>query len=440
MRRRVLAAILSVTAIAIVLFGVPLAIVVERFVDDDATLRVERQAVLASREVPADFATGNDPVELPTNDDGIVFALYGADGSLVTGIGPTQADAATAEALGNQVVDVEIPGARVVAVPVAANERVIGVIRAEQSTAASDARTQRILLLLAGLATAVIFIGALIGWILAGRLTRPVRLLRDAAVQLGDGDFTIDVPRSRVPELDEAARAMTATALRLDDLVTRERAFSADASHQLRTPLAGLRAAIETELEFPRTDPTIVLNEAISDIDRLERTITELLAIARTSNITASPVTLADVLADVESTWQRRFVGADRVLTVAPARYTPTVKGNASMLRHAIDVLLDNALQHGAGEACITHQITDDAVTVTISDNGHGFSSGFEPADDLGTAHGAGSLHGLGLPLAHRLIEAMPGRLTIAHRGPSPRIDIVLQRTVPAQSGIVEAR
>lgn len=434
MRRRVLGAILSVTAIAIVLFGVPLAIVVERFVDDDATLRVERQAVLASREVPADFATGNDPVELPTNDDGIVFALYDADGALITGIGPSQADVATAKALGNQVVDVEIPGARVVAVPVAADERVIGVIRAEQSTASSDARTRRILALLGGLAVGVIAIGAAIGWILAGRLARPVRLLRDAAVQLGDGDFTIDVPRSRVPELDEAAQAMTATALRLDDLVTRERAFSADASHQLRTPLAGLRAAIETELEFPRPDPTIVLHEAISDIDRLERTITELLTIARTSKIAASPVALADVLADVESTWQGRFAGANRLLTITPARYTPTVKGNAPMLRHALDVLLDNSLRHGAGEVCITHTVTDDAVTVTVSDEGRGFVTGAGSPADLSSSNSSGSIHGLGLPLAQRLIDAMPGRLAIAHGGPRPRIDIVLQRSVPAHS------
>jgi signal transduction histidine kinase len=440
MRRRVLVAILSVTAIAIVLFGVPLAIVVERFVDDDATLRVERQAVLASREVPTDFATGNDPVELPTNDDGIVFALYGADGALITGRGPSQADGATTLALGNQVVDVEIPRARVVAVPVAADERVIGVIRAEQSTAASDARTRQILALLGGLALGVIAIGAAIGWILAGRLTRPVRLLRDAAVQLGDGDFTIAVPRSRVPELDEAALAMTATALRLDDLVTRERAFSADASHQLRTPLAGLRAAIETELEFPRPDSTIVLHEAISDIDRLERTITELLTIARTSKIATSPVTLADVLADVESMWQRRFTEANRALTIAPARYTPNVKGNTPMLQHAIDVLLDNALRHGAGEVCINHHISDDTVTVTISDNGHGFASGTEPPADLDSSNTLGSLHGLGLPLAQRLIDAMPGRLTITHSGPNPRIDIVLQRAVPTQSGTMETR
>lgn len=437
MRRRVLVAILSVTSIAIVLFGVPLAIVVERFVDDDATLRVERQAVLASRDVPADFATGDDPVELPTNDDGIVFALYGTNGTLITGIGPSQADAATTKALDNQVVDIEIPGARVVAVPVAADEQVIGVIRAEQSTAASDARTRTILALLGGLALAVIAIGAAIGWILAGRLARPVRLLRDAAVQLGDGDFTIDVPRSRVPELDEAAQAMTATALRLDDLVTRERAFSADASHQLRTPLSGLRAAIETELEFPRPDPTVVLHEAISDIDRLERTITELLTIARTSNIATSPVALADVLADVESTWRQRFAAADRALTIAPARYTPTVKGNAAMLRHALDVLLDNAFRHGAGEVCLSHQITDDTVTVTVADNGPGFASGAEPLADLSSSNTPDSLHGLGLPLAQRLVEAMPGRLTIANSGPHPRIDIVLQRTVPAQNGTV---
>lgn len=87
MRRRILAAILSVTAVAIVLFGVPLATVVQRFVDDDAALRVERAAVLASRQVPADFATSNDPVELPVSGDDIVLALYDNTGALVAGSG-----------------------------------------------------------------------------------------------------------------------------------------------------------------------------------------------------------------------------------------------------------------------------------------------------------------------------------------------------------------
>ncbi len=425
MRRRILAAILSVTAIAIVLFGVPLAIVVQRFVDDDAALRVERAAVLASRQVPADFATNNDPVELPKSEDGIVLALYDTSGQLVAGSGPPTADDATNEALGNRIADVKAGGSRIVAVPIAADERVIGVIRAEQSTAASESRARRIQILLAGLAIAVLLVGAAIGFVLAGRLARPVRRLRDAAVDLGGGDFTIDVSRSRVPELDQAAQALTATARRLDDLLARERAFSSDASHQLRTPLAGLRAAIETELQFPRPDPTAVLHEAIGDIDRLERTIAELLNITRTSTVADLSTSLADVFADIESAWRRRFTGAGRSLTIAAARYTPAVRGNPAMLRHALDVLIDNAVRHGRGAVKIDHTVGEDTVTVTISDDGPGFVNGPPQSTDV---------HGLGLPLAQRLIAAMPGRLTIAPAGPPPRIDIVLQRAVSAAS------
>jgi signal transduction histidine kinase len=432
-RRRILAAILSVTAVAIVLFGVPLAIVVQRFVDEDAALRVERAAVLASRQVPADFATSNDPVELPTNGDGIVLALYDHDGVLIAGSGPTVADAATTQALGNRIADVELSGARVVAVPVAADERVIGVIRAEQSTAASDSRTRRIVALLAALAVGVLMIGAAIGYVLAGRLARPVRRLRDAAVDLGDGDFTIDVPRSSVPELDQAGQAMTATARRLDDLVSRERSFSADASHQLRTPIAGLRAAIETELAFPRADRTKVLHEAISDIDRLERTITELLTIARTSEVATAPLVLAEVFAEIEQAWRGRFAHADRPLAIAAARYAPTVQGSSAVLRHALDVLVDNALRHGAGEVRIDHTVTDTAVTISVTDEGPGFSTP-TTVDEPASAHDDSSLHGLGLPLARRLVDALPGRLTITRTAPHPQIDIVLQRTLPTPS------
>ncbi|MFM2072313.1 MAG: hypothetical protein RLZZ623_2576 [Actinomycetota bacterium] len=430
MRRRILAAILSVSAVAIVLFGVPLAIVVQRFINDDAALRVEREAVLASRQVPGDFATSNDPVELPVNHDGIVLALYDDAGTLVAGTGPKTADATTMRAMSNQIADVEADDARVVAVPVAADERVVGVIRAEQSTEASDARTRRILGLLLALAVGVLAVGAVIGYVLAGRLARPVVRLRDAAMRLGDGDFTVDVPHSSVPELDQAGRAMTATARRLDDLVTRERAFSTDASHQLRTPVAGLRAAIETELAFPRPDHTTVLHEAIDDIDRLERTISELLTIARTSEITTEPLFLAEVLAEIEQTWQGRFAQAGRPLAIAPARYTPAVRGNGAVLREALDVLVDNAFHHGAGEVRIDHTFTDETVTVSVSDEGTGFTG--DSAVEGPPTTSSPSLHGLGLPMARRLIEAMPGRLTVARAAPHPQLDIVLQRSTAA--------
>ena len=207
MRRRILLAILSVTGIAVVLFGVPLAIIVERLVDDDALLRVERQAVLAARDVHSDFATSPDPIELPVHDD-IALALYDMSGTRVAGAGPPVADDVTRQALGDRVADTEADGARIVAVPVADDEHVVGVIRAEQPTSSSNARARRIVAVLAGLGAAVIAVGAAIGYVVAGRLARPVRRLRDAAIELGDGNFAIDVPRSKVPELDEAATAL----------------------------------------------------------------------------------------------------------------------------------------------------------------------------------------------------------------------------------------
>jgi signal transduction histidine kinase len=428
MRRRVLAAILAVTGLAIVMFGSPLAVVVGRLLDEGAVLGIERQAVLASRTVPTGFADDQDPVELPPGADGVVFALYDAQGTLISGSGPGRADAITVRALDNEVADTEQGEARIVAVPVAVDERVVGAIRAEQSTVAGDARAHRILGWLAGLAVAVLGVGALIGWVVAGRLARPVLRLRDAAVQLGGGDFAIDVPPSGVVEVDEAGRAMMATADRLGDLITRERMFSADVSHQLRTPLAGLRTAIETELAFPRSDSTEVLHEAIMDLDRLERTITELLAIARTPNTADSPVSLADLLGEIETTWNGPFARAGRPLHIASARFTPAVRGNAATLRHALDVLIDNALRHGGGEVKVDHRVDDDSVTLQITDEGPGFATApFQP-DEAAAAPSGRPSRSLGLPLAKRLIESMPGRITVTRMGPGPQFEVVLQR------------
>jgi len=427
-RRRILVAILGVTGVAIVLFGAPLAIVLGRLVNEDATLRLERHAILAARTVPADFATNADPVELPENVDGVTFALYDRGGRLVVGDGPRSADEVTLQALSDQVTDSEAAGVRIVAVPVAADEQVVGAIRAEQSTAPAVARYRRFLLSLSALAFIVLIIGAAIGYVVAGRLARPVRRLRDAAVQLGNGDFAVDASHSNIPELDEAEQALVTTARRLEELVSRERMFSADVSHQLRTPLAGLRAGIETEMAFPRPDPTEVLREALVDLDRLERTVSELLTIARTPVADDSRASLGAVLNDIESRWAVPFSDAGRRLVVSPARLTAEVRGTDAMLRHVLDVLIDNGLQHGDGELRIGHTVGVDTVTVTITDEGPGFAGQPFTITDRSGGSGQAPIESLGLPLAKRLIESMSGRIMVTRMGPHPQIDVVLQR------------
>lgn len=427
MRRRVLAAILAVTVLAVVLFGIPLAVVIGRLLDESATLRVEREAVLASRAVPADFASSGDPVELLASSESVVFGLYDPSGVLRAGEGPPRADAVTENALRNEVADTEEGETRVVAVPVAADEQVVGAVRAEQSTASGDARARRALWGLLGLAVGVLAVAVAIGWFVASRLVRPVARLRDAAVRLGDGDFAIDVPMSGVAELDQAGRAMTATAERLDDLIGRERMFTADVSHQLRTPLAGLRAAIETELAFPRPDRSQALEDTLGDIGRLEQTVTDLLSFARTAQAARSTIHVSDVLGEVEEGWRRAFDRAGRPLQVTSARFVPPVRGSAAVLRHVLDVLVANALEHGAGAVTVDVRVDDELVTLQVGDEGAGFAVSPFGSDGGETIEGSGSRH-LGLQLARRLVESMPGRITMTRLGPRPQIGVVLQR------------
>ncbi len=418
MRRRILATILAVTATAIAAFAIPLVLVAAQFVNDQAVLRLQRNTMLAMREVPTDFADGTDPVELPVEPD-IAYTLYDRDGTRISGPGPKTADPATRLALGNQVVDIESGEAIVVAVPIAYDETVIGALRAEQPTGTIDAENRRNAAIIAASALAIIAAATALGYLLAGRITKPVADLRDATIQLGTGDFAITPPSSTIPELRDTSIALDEAARRLDNLVTRERSLTADVTHQLRTPLTGLRAAIETELAFPRDDPALALNEALGDVDRLERTITELLTIARTTNQAATEIDLDRLLAQVTADWSPRLIKAGRVLHVPSTQYRPKPAANPTMVRHIVDIVLDNALIHGNGTVSLSIVHTDTTVTLAITDEGDGFA---EPGQPVSPAHGHG------LELASRLARAMNGRLVISRHTPQPRVELVLPR------------
>lgn len=433
MRRRILVTTLMITAAAVLMFAIPLAFVVGRLLDEQAALRLERQAVLAARNIPTDFATGDDPTELPI-DDVIRYAVYAGDGRRIAGTGPAAIDALSRQALDNRVVDGEIGETLVVAIPVVDDERVIGVVRAEQSTAPIDHRRTSSIALIVGLGTGIVAVAAGAAWVFAGRLARPIRQIRDATEQLGAGDFSITTPTSRIPELADTSASLAATALRLDQLVARERAFSADASHQLRTPLTAMRTTLETEIAFPQPDRTTAIHEVLGDIDRLEATVSELLHLARTAD-RPDAIELGSVLTELDTTWSSRVAAHRRRLHVASGRYTPRVLGHPTMLRHALDVLVDNAVVHGRGDITVTVTSDDHTVTITVNDHGPGIASG--GLDDHAAGDSSSSVPaGHGLSLARRLVAAQHGRLDLL---PSPggHVAIRLRRVAPtAQSPV----
>lgn len=414
MRRRILTAIAVVAGMAVVLFAIPLAVILRRSADDQATLRLERTAVSAARQLP----------NLPTLGD-TSFGYYDARARLVSGTGPARGDAVVRAALRDQVTEAEVPEGRVTAIPVGSHEKIVGALRAAQPTSVVERDADRISYVLVGLALAVVTIGALAGSVVAGRLARPVQRLRDDALRLGAGDFRIPPVASGIREIDDAHEALRATAAHLADLMARERAFSADASHQLRTPLAALRTSLETELAFPSGEHASVIAGAVEEVGRLEATIDDLLEHARAGSGVRGTLDVSSLVEATGSRWALQLRQVGRRLDVDLEPGLPSVRGSEPLLRQALDCLLDNAVRHGEGTVTVTVRSTDDAVAVAVADEGAGFAP-----DGRADADAAG--HGIGLSLARRLVDTSGGRLVIADPGPRPVVQILLLRAGPA--------
>lgn len=424
MTRRILTAIVAVTAVAVMLFGVPLGVGVYRLYRNEAILRLEREAARAAVEVPASFAAG-DPAELRTPAAHTRLALYGRDGRRVLGAGPDEPDRAVRAALAGQVVDTTDRGDLVVAVPLTSNEIVFGAVRAATSEDRVRDRAERTWLAMGGLAAGIIVLAAVAARVQARRLARPLATLTDAARRLGNGDFSVRAATVGVAELDDAADALNATAERIGQLVTRERAFSADASHQLRTPLTAARVRLESTLASPSKDRDEAVREALGDIDRLEETVESLLALARDTEPNDAGIDLVAVLADVEARWHGILAAAGRPLRMDLDVSAGDARGSASAVRQILDVLVDNALRHGAGTVTITARELPGAVAIDVGDEGPGPDRPQEQLFERRSPDATG--RGIGLALARSLAEAEGGRLVFAASELGPTFTLVLR-------------
>ncbi len=230
--------------------------------------------------------------------------------------------------------------------------------------------------------------------------------------------------RSEIREADAAGAALQDTAARLGHLLERERAFSADASHQLRTPLTGLLLGVESALERPGADLRAALNDALTRGRLLQGTVDDLLSLGR--DTASSPGSL-DVAVEVQAAgrqWEPAFRAAGRTLAVSTPASLPTAAASAPAVRQILGVLLANALHHGAGTVGLTAGDLGDAVAVEVTDDGEGLTGDPEAAFTR-RSPGAGD-HGIGLALARSLAEADGGRLVVFRANPRPRFALLL--------------
>jgi signal transduction histidine kinase len=422
-RRRLIVAIVAVAAATLALFAVPLAVVLRDAYRDQELLRLQRDAVGAARQIDLSASAG-DRIELPPGPDRV--AVYDAGGRRVAGVGPARADSLVTDAMAlRRPTTRSGDGALVVAVPLLTGERVTGALRDQRSDAVVVRRTQRAWLALAAVAAGVLLLALLAAVALGRRLARPLERVAVAAARLGDGDFSVRAPRGAIREVDAVADALDLTSQRLEDLIARERAFTADASHQLRTPLAALRLELEAmQLTAPDSDE---LARAVAEVDRLQQTIDTLLAVARDHPRRDSTCELVALLTEVEQRWRGRLADDARRLTLSVPSGRVPVQAGGRVVGEILDVLLDNAARHGSGAVDLVLRVVDeDWAEVAVSDHGPGFHGGGQAAFERRSPAAGG--HGIGLALARSLAHAEGGRLMIADAGPGPRIVLILRR------------
>jgi signal transduction histidine kinase len=420
-RPRIVTAIVGVAAVAVLLVGIPLALAVKHLYTSQEVLRLEREASETRRAIDATTLGGaGDPIELPKTGP-VSFAVYDPDGHRIAGTGPSVADTAVRAALLGDVRDARFGGAIVVAVPINGNERITGALRASKSASYVVDRTRRTWVAIALIGAAALLIAALLALYLARRLTRPVVTLVGSAERLGAGDFSVRTQPSGVDELDHLGHALDTTAERLGGLVARERAFSSDASHQLRTPLAGLRIHVESALTTPGTDLRAALEGTLEPIDRLEETVDSLLQLARDTQVDRSPLDLTRLVNELDRDWHGPLASAGRPLRVTVDASIPAPSISEPAVRQILDVLVDNSMRHGRGVVTVDVRRVPGAVAVRVEDEGTVVLDPtliFQRRNDNG--------HGIGLALARTLAEAEGGRLVLERPGPSPKFALLL--------------
>ena len=456
MRPRILTVLIGLLLIVLGALGVPLAVTFAAaeaqrlFVD-----RLGDAERLASIALQAD-AEGDTRLlraELQRYEEvyGIAAALVGADGTVRVGSGgglpldgPEGARSVRA-ALGGRPADLPAPDwpwsrdRVVLAAPGVRNGDVVGALALASPV---DRARGEVLLRwsLVGVGELVALAG---GVVLAERLSRwvlrPVHVLDATAHEIATGRLTARVPQGGgPPELRRLTTSFNDMADHVQDAVEQQRAFVADASHQLRNPLGALLLRLD-DLALRLPPPWAgEVGAATDEGHHLARALDRLLELARAEHAGSVPG-VADVVPVVDErigAW--RVVAARRGLDLrreGVARAQALVDLEA--LRGALDVLLDNACKFGpdGSRVLVTVRAGEECVLVTVDDEGPGLDS-----EELGRAgdrfwrsrrHQNVDGSGLGLAIARTLLEAGGARLEVAANQPRG-LSVRLALPVPA--------
>ncbi|WP_214416781.1 sensor histidine kinase [Sphaerisporangium fuscum] len=217
-------------------------------------------------------------------------------------------------------------------------------------------------------------------WQVTGRTLRPVDAIRAELAATNVNDLSSRVPEP--PGDDEVARlarTVNSTLERLENakermerVLAQQRQFASDASHELRTPIAGLRAKLEEARMYPEEiDQDVLLDRTLADVDRLQNIITDLLLLARLDGGAPTKLKKVDLAEAARAEVSRRIDRLPVRLHLAPGVVVNAVE---TQITRVLTNLLDNAQRHAKSTVLVEVRRDGDAAELIVSDDGDGIA------------------------------------------------------------------
>jgi signal transduction histidine kinase len=440
LRARVLGALTYVLLLAIVAFGVPLALNLRARVTAEVRTQAQAQADLVAATA-ADLLGPGTRSRLSTLARTAASSLRGRV-LIVDRSGTVLADSAgTAQvgisyesrpeierALRGQPVQITRSSRTLgheilaTAVPIIHGGRTAGAVRVTQSVTAVNAAVRNVELALLLIALIVLALGLAAGTLLAAQIARPLRRLEATARRVAQGDLAARAPVEGSSEQRSLSLSFNEMTGRIASLLGAQQDFVADASHQLRTPLTGLRLRLEEARATTGNDAARgELDAAIGELDRLSHTVDELLLLSSGSGRRAAgtSVDLGDLAAGALARWSGRAADCGLTLTLDRGSSAGRVWAARPDVERALDALIENALRYSPAGGSVT--IVTGPGRIEVLDRGPGIPPEEQELvfqrfrrGHAGTSAEPG--HGLGLPIAQELVREWNGEVTIHGR------------------------
>jgi len=437
LRTRLLAAFAYVLVLVIVALEVPLVVNVSRRVDAEVKGQAAAQAQLVAAsaagrmgdeddlrriaEEAADDVSGRVIIvdtrgRLVADSAGLEAASYADRPEIRTALqeGRIAQGRRFSDTLGESVL--------YTAVPVVQGVQRVGAVRVTQNVQAIDQRVRRDVLGLIGIGLIALVLGLGFAWVLAGTLARPLQRLAEAARRVEGGDLQARAEPQGSTEHREVAHAFNDMTERLGQVLEAQRQFVANASHQLRTPLTGLRLRLESASLKAGPELAAELEAAEQEVERLARLLTTLLTLAREGDRppARATVSLGDAVEQAGERWTDRARSSGHELTTV-CRDDAVARASHEDLAIVLDNLIENALNYSPGGTVTVECGRDgDNAYLAVLDEGPGLEPGEEERIFERFARGSGGRGapgtGLGLALVATLARRWGGSASIANR------------------------